>query len=123
MKGGKEMVRILWLGVVGAFAATCALAGDVLESRFDNTIVSVDSKGVETRLYYHRDNTFTGTREEAEFRGTWSLADGEVCLAFDTPLADIPNPFCSPAEARQIGETWTAGEGDQQMTITLVEGR
>jgi len=106
-----------------ALAATVAVAADdVMASRYGNTTVSTDSKGVETKVYYSADHTFTTKQGTQSGKGTWKVDGGNLCLTFETPPPGAPNPLCSPAAAHKVGDTWTVGEGDQKRTVKLVAG-
>lgn len=52
------------------------------------------------------------------FKGTWKVANGQVCLTNHPAPANMSNPFCRPATLRKVGETWKVGD----RTVTLVKG-
>jgi hypothetical protein len=105
---------------VALFALTAiAYAGDdIMASRYGNTTIATDSKGVQTKLYYAADGTFTGKQGSLAFKGTWKVADGKVCLTFTPSVPNYTNPFCPPVTAHNVGDTWSAGGS----TVTLVKG-
>lgn len=106
-----------------ALAATAATAADdVMASRYGNTTVSTDAKGVEAKVYYNADHTFTFKSGEQSGKGMWKVDGSNLCLTYDAPIAGIPNPLCLPVTAHKVGDTWTTGEGDQKRTIKLVAG-
>ena len=106
-----------------ALSATVAVAADdVMASRYGNTTVSTDAQGVETKVYYNADHTFTFKSAAQSGKGTWKLDGANICLTYETPMAGVPNPLCLPVTARKVGETWTTGEGAQKRTVKLVAG-
>jgi len=113
----------LVLAACAALVLSCAAASadDVMSSRFGNTVVAKSSGGPEIHMYYNADHTFTGKviGMDYQLKGTW-MADnsGNICLTYNPPPPGVTNPTCLPAEAHQVGDTWTAGD----RTVTLVQG-
>jgi hypothetical protein len=106
-----------------ALAGTIAVAADdVMATRYGNTTVSTDAKGVETKIYYNADHTFTMKTGTMAGKGTWKVDGSTICLTFDTPPPGAPNPLCTPVAAHKVGDSWTTGEGDQKRSIKLVAG-
>ena len=110
--------------LAAAFAAvslSCAFAGDeVMSSRFGNTTIATDSKGVETKLYYQADGTLTGKQGTMSYKGTWKVdASNKLCLSFsgDAPKG-MSNPFCTAVVAHKVGDTWKS----EDRTVALVKG-
>jgi hypothetical protein len=106
-----------------ALVLSCSAAfadGDVMTSRFGNTVVAKSSGGPEIHMYYNADHTFTGKVIGMDFalKGTWSADGGNICLTYNPPPPGVTNPTCVPAEAHQVGDTWTSGG----RTVTLVQG-
>lgn len=97
-------------------------ADDVMATRYGNTTVSTDSKGVETKVYYNADHTFTFKSGTTAGKGTWKVDGGAICLTYEAAPAGMPNPLCVPVAERKVGDTWTTGEGDQKRTVKLVAG-
>lgn len=117
-------MRIVHLAATAAFAVATAAHAGPMDSRFGNTVVSKNAAGVETKLYYQPDGTFTANSSDGQSSsGTWALNGNTVCLTMDAAPEGQPNPLCVPIEERAVGETWTVGEGSQQISITIVEGR
>jgi hypothetical protein len=114
----------LVLAASAALVLSCAVAsadGDVMSSRFGNTLVAKTPNGQEVHMYYNADHTFTGKviGMDYQLQGTWSAdSSGNICLTYNPPPPGVTNPTCVPAEAHQIGDTWTSGG----RTITLVQG-
>ena len=115
--------------IVLASLATIALAtsyavaaDDVMASRYGNTTVSTDVKGVETKVYYNADHTFTFKSGTQSGKGTWKVDGGTICLTYEAAPAGMPNPLCVPVTAHKVGDTWTTGEGEQKRTVKLVAG-
>ncbi len=110
-------MRTLFLASAFALAATAAFAGP-LDSRFGNTTITKDAQGNETHLYYAADGTFTGKQNGQDFKGSWALNGGTVCLTFDPVPAGVTNPTCLPVSEHKVGDSWTAGP----FSISLVAG-
>src|ERR1044071_6356924 len=106
-----------------ALSTTFAIAADdIMATRYGNTTVSSDAKGVETKVYYNADHTFTFKSGTQSGKGTWKIDGTNICLTYETPMAGVPNPLCLPVTAHKVGDTWTTGEGDQKRTVKLVAG-
>jgi hypothetical protein len=107
-----------------AIATSFALADtDVMASRYDNTTISTDSKGVQTKVYYKADHTFTFKSGDQQGKGTWKVDNGKVCLTYEgAPPPGMTNPFCAPVVERKVGDHWSVGEGDNKRTVTLEKG-
>lgn len=113
------MRRFLIATAVLTLPATLAFADDIMASRYGNTTIATDANGVQTKIYYNADGTFTGKQGTASFNGTWKLdASGTICLTFSAPVPGATNPTCAPASAHKIGDTWSA----PGRTMTLVQG-
>jgi hypothetical protein len=120
------MIRTLILSTAACvFAAGVAFADDVMASRFGNTVEATNAKGEVTKLWYAEDGSFTGNANGQDFKGTWELKDGTICLTQTDPAPQpgATNPTCNPASAHAVGDTWEVGEGDAKMTIKLVAGK
>jgi YD repeat-containing protein len=111
-------MRSLLIAAAFALTATAAYADDVMASRYGNTTITTDASGVQTKLYYNADGTFTGKQGAFSFSGTWKLDGSTICLTFNPAPPGAPNPTCTPVSAHKIGETWNGGG----RTITLVQG-
>lgn len=118
------MRRIVLISAASiALAVTAALAADdVMATRYGNTTISTDAKGVETKVYYNADHTFTFKSGAQAGKGTWKVDGGNICLTYETPQPGVPNPLCLPVAAHKVGDTWTTGEGEQKRTVKLVQG-
>lgn len=99
-------------------SAVPALADDVMASRYGNTTVTTDASGVQSKLYYVADGTFTGKQGNQSFNGTWKLDGGNICLSFAQPVPGAANPTCLPVAAHKVGDSWKAGD----RTVSLVQG-
>lgn len=120
-------MRKIVLTSLAAFALATSVAfaaDDVMATRYGNTTVSTDAKGVETKVYYNADHTFTFKSGTQSGKGTWKIDGANICLTYDAASAQpgVPNPLCLPVTARKVGDTWTTGEGDQKRTVKLVAG-
>ena len=112
------MRTIVLAATFAALSVTAAYAEDVMASRYGNTTIATDANGVQTRIYYNAGGTLTGKQGTLNFKGTWKVGDGKVCITTDVPVPGIPPGFCPPVTARAVGDTWKAGE----RTVTLVKG-
>jgi hypothetical protein len=112
-------MRTLLLGVAAlALSAGVAFAGDIMATRYGNTTISTDASGVQSKIYYAADGTFTGKQADQGFNGTWKLDGGNICLTFAQPVPGAANPTCLPVAAHNVGDTWKAGD----RTVSLVQG-
>ena len=112
-------MRAIWIGLGIALLAGQALGDDgVMATRFGNTTITKDASGMERRVYYKADGTFTGKQGAVSFGGTWKLNGGMICLTVSPAMPGMPNPACAPITAHKVGDTWTAGP----YTISLVAG-
>ena len=112
-------MRTLFLAAAfAALSVSLAQAADVMASRYGNTTIATDAKGVETRLYYKADGTLTGKQGDLNFTGTWKVAKGKVCLHTAPTVPGMEEPFCRPVASRKVGDTWTSGD----RTVKLVQG-
>jgi hypothetical protein len=118
-------MRKIVLASLAAFALATTVsmaADDVMATRYGNTTVSTDAKGVETKVYYSADHTFTFKSGTQSGKGTWKIDGGNICLTYEVAIPGVPNPLCLPVTAHKVGDTWTTGEGDQKRTVKLVAG-
>jgi hypothetical protein len=103
-----------------------AVADDsVLASRFGNTTIVTDTAGVQTKLHYNADHTFSAKVGDRTVNGTWKVDGGNVCLTYANAAnlpATMPNPTCLPVVAHNVGDAWTTGEGAMKRNVTLVKG-
>jgi hypothetical protein len=112
------MRTLVLAATIAVASVTVAHAEDVMASRYGNTTIATDAKGVQTKIYYKADGTLTGKQGTMAFKGTWKVAKGQVCLTTQPEPANMPNPFCRPASPRKVGDTWKVGD----RTVTLVKG-
>lgn len=104
------MRKILLAAAALAFSSSLALADDVMASRYGNTTLTTDANGVQTKLYYAADGTFTGKQGNQSFNGTWKIDGSTICLTFAQPVAGAANPTCLPVAAHKVGDSWMAGD-------------
>ena len=114
------MRSIILAAAFVAASVSCAYADDVMASRYGNTTIATDSKGVQTKIYYQADGTLTSKQGDMSFKGTWKVdAANKLCLTFSGGVpAGMTNPFCVTVAAHKVGDTWKA----QDRTVTLVQG-
>ena len=113
------MRSIILAAAFAALTVSHAYADDVMASRYGNTTLATDSKGVQTKLYYQADGTLTARQGDMNYTATWKVASGQVCLTFKAAApGGMTNPFCAQVVAHNVGDTWKSGD----RTITLVKG-
>jgi hypothetical protein len=112
------MRALLLAATMSIASVSVAYADDVMASRYGNTTIATDAKGVQTKIYYKADGTLTGKQGTMAFKGTWKVANGQVCLNTQPEPMNMANPFCRPVEARKVGETWKVGD----RTVTIAKG-
>jgi opacity protein-like surface antigen len=114
------MRMFLLAAALAALSASAAHAEDVMASRYGNTTITTDVSGLQAKIYYNADHTFTGKQGGADFKGTWKLNDAstQICLTYDSAPANTPNPLCAPITAHKVGDKWSAAGRD----LTLVQG-
>ena len=121
-------MRAVVLGTILSFAlALPAFAEeDVMAARYGNTTDSVDAKGIHTKIYYSADHSFKAAIADLQVHGTWKVENGNVCLTFVDPPANLPstfpNPTCLPVTAHKVGDTWTTGEGAMARSVSIKPG-
>jgi hypothetical protein len=105
---------------LAALSISYAYADDIMASRYGNTTIATNSKGVQTKIYYQADGTLTGKQAEMNFKGTWKVdANNKLCLTFSGAAPEgMTNPFCVTVAAHKVGDTWKA----QDRTVMLVKG-
>jgi len=103
-----------------AASVCCAYADDLMASRYGNTTIATDSKGVQTKIYYQAGGTLTGKQADMSFKGTWKVdAANKLCLTFSgTAPTGMTNPFCVTVAAHKVGDTWKS----EDRSVTLVKG-
>ena len=113
------MRRMMLAVALAALSLSAAYAEDVMASRYGNTTLATDAKGVQTKVYYQADGTLTAKQGDMNYSGTWKVANGQVCLTFKSAAPDgMTNPFCAMVMAHKVGDTWKSGD----RTITLLKG-
>jgi opacity protein-like surface antigen len=103
-----------------ALSVSAAYAEDVMASRYGNTTITTDAAGIQAKIYYNADHTFSGNQNGQNFKGTWKLdeAGSTICLTYDSPPTNTPNPLCAPIAAHKVGDKWSA----VGRNLTLVQG-
>ena len=112
------MRTIILAAGFAALSVSLAHADDVMASRYGNTTIATEANGTTTKLYYKADGTFTGKQGTMDFKGTWKLDAGNICLHFDKPVPGYAEPFCPPIVAHKVGDKWTAAG----RKVALVKG-
>lgn len=121
------MRRILIAASTLALLAVAAAAGDdPMAGYYGNTVVASGGM-IESHTHYRADHTFDLTAsamgQNYVFKGTWSLANGQLCRKYDDPAPPrTPNPLCTPVEAHKVGDSWTMTMNGSSRTLTLKAG-
>jgi hypothetical protein len=115
-----KMRSIVLATAFAAITVTSAYADDMMASRYGNTTLVTDAKGVQTLLYYHPGGTLTGKQGDMNFTGTWKVgANNQLCLNFSQPVPGMTNPTCVTVTAHKVGDSWDGGDGRK---VKLVQG-
>jgi hypothetical protein len=115
-----QMRSMILAAALVAVSVSCAYADDVMASRYGNTTMATDSKGVQTKIYYQAGGMLTGKQGDLSFKGTWKVdAANKLCLNFSgTAPKGMANPFCVTVSDHKVGDTWKSDD----RTVTLVKG-
>lgn len=111
-----------------AFGSVPAFAADDLMAGFYGNTVVVTGDGFEAHAHYKADHTLdlSGTSSGQAFstNGTWKIDDkGQLCRSYDKTPPTMTNPFCGPATAHKVGDTWTVTTPTgAKRNISLVAG-
>jgi len=112
-------MRTLFYAVsFAALSISVAHADDVMASRYGNTTIVTDARGMQTKVYYKADGTLTGKQMGRAFTGTWKVEGGQVCLHTTPTMPDMQEPFCRAVSARKVGDEWQVGD----RRVKLVQG-
>ncbi|MCE9650819.1 MAG: hypothetical protein K8R18_14455 [Parvibaculum sp.] len=119
-------MRLLFSVLVAsvAFAGT-AFAGPN-ENLFGNTVVITSATGGVTKAMINKDGTYTTALADGKtVKGTWAAAGDQTCYTQTDPApAADAKPFCTPNEARNVGDTWEAKAPDgSTMKFALQAGQ
>lgn len=117
--------------LIGAVAASMmmtglAMAEGEMSGAFGNTVTITNAAGAVTKLHINEDNSYKAVLPDgAVHTGTWAMTGEQVCFTQTepAPAADAA-PACGLAQPdKKVGDSWEQGEGDQKVTIAIVEGR
>lgn len=118
---------ILAAAIITLAAAPAAAADDVMAGFYGNTVI-VTGSSFDATVHYRADHTMdtSGTVAGKAFstKGTWKIDDkGQICRTYDTTPPTMTSPFCTPAAAHKVGDTWSVTTPDgSKRTITLKAG-
>jgi len=114
-------MRLILSAAIAVFMLTGgAYAADAFANFYGNT-VKITSPAGDRSVIINQDGTYTNTMADgATVTGTWTNDGGNACFKQDGSDAA---PYCTPAEARNVGESWelTAPDGTKEQA-TLVAG-
>lgn len=100
-----------------------AFAGDeVMASRFGNTTVITTAAGGVIKIWYEADHTLTFVAGGQTSHGTWALEGAMLCVSVVPPPEGMAAKVCNPFALHNVGESWTVGEGDRKLSVTLLAG-
>jgi hypothetical protein len=119
------MKRFVLAAVSVLALATSAFAGDdVMASRYGNTTRVTYANGTVVKIWYAADHTFSGDAGGNAIAGTWTLDGGKICVTTTTgAVPNMPATQCNPVTERKVGDSWTLGEGEQQIKVELLAGK
>jgi hypothetical protein len=107
-----------------AFAGVAFAAGPN-ENLIGNTVVITSASGV-TKAMINADNTYTTVLADGStVKGTWAAEGDNTCYTQTDPApAADAKPFCTPNEARAVGDTWESkGPDGSVVKFALVAGQ
>lgn len=118
-------MRLFYSVLVASLAyAGVALADGPDKNLFGNTVVITAATGV-TKAMVNADNTYeTHIADGSVVKGTWAADGANTCYTQTepAPAADV-KPFCTPNEARAVGDKWAAkGPDGTDVSFELVAG-
>ena len=127
-------MRVTLMALAGSLVlmASAASAEDPMASTYANTVVSKDSKGMSSTLYFNQDGTYTlkatgPNGQPVTVPGKWATKDGgkSLCLTMDAPPNAPPAPpSCTPLQAHNVGDSWTVtNDQNQTYNVSLTAGR
>ena len=64
------MRTMILAAALAAFSVSFAYADDIMASRYGNTTVATDAKGVQTKIYYQTGGMLTAKQGAMDFKGT-----------------------------------------------------
>ena len=117
-------MRLFYSVLVASVAFAGAAFANPNESLFGNTVVITSSAGV-TKAMVNADNTYeTVLPDGSTVKGTWAIDGANTCYTQTEPApAADAKPFCSPSEARAVGDAWDAtGPDGSPVKFELVAG-
>jgi hypothetical protein len=118
-------MRLFYSVLVASVAfAGVAFAAGMNENLFGNTVVITSKAGV-TKAMVNADNTYeTHLADGSVVKGTWAVDGDNTCYTQTEPApAADAKPFCTPNEARAVGDKWSAkGPDGSDVTFELVAG-
>ena len=119
------MKKIMLAALAAIALTTSAFAGDeVMATRFGNTTKVTYPGNMVVKIWYSADHTFTGESGGNAIAGTWKIDGDKICVTTTTgSMPNMPATQCNPVAARKVGESWTLGEGAQQIKVELLAGK
>ncbi|HVK80735.1 MAG TPA: hypothetical protein VM915_08980 [Verrucomicrobiae bacterium] len=104
----------------GLALSTGAAFADTMANAHENTIVVTYPSGAQARYHFNADNTFAAHLPNGHVEGTYTLANGELCI---TPAGG--QRACTPYVGdKNVGESWTQTATDgSTINVTLEAGR
>ena len=118
-------MRLFYSVLVASLAfAGVAFAAGPNENLFGNTVVITSATGV-TKAMVNADNTYeTHLADGSVVKGTWAADGANTCYTQTEPApAAEMKPFCTPNEARAVGDKWSAkGPDGSDVSFELVAG-
>jgi hypothetical protein len=85
---------------------------EAMASRFGNTEILL-SNTVEWHMFFRPNGRFSAYDARSQYQtvGTWQINGGNLCITFEPPLANSPNPVCRPVTRHRLGDVWMVTNG------------
>ncbi len=115
----KKLIGMLAAVSTLAFGSA-ALANDLMQDTYGNTVTVADVEGnVVVSYYFNEDGTFSVTgMDGTTAEGTWTLEGTTLCSVI------VGQTNCTEIEDRDVGDSWVETDDDgNTATISIVAGR
>lgn len=122
------MRKLFFAMLASAAFAAPVQAGDIMAVAYGNTINVVNAQGAPVvDVFINEDKSWEARNPDGSIhKGNWHADDKQVCFTrTEPPLEpDDAKEECHPFAAdHKVGDTWTEGEGEDLVKITIVQGR
>jgi len=113
--------------VVALLLGTSVAWGGTMDSTFNNTVVSTDSKGAASDWFFNPDGTYTvSVAGKLAGAGHWKLNGDKICSTPDA-IAGQPAPAetcVAYVDGKTVGDSWTTSDAKGgTFTVSIKAGR